>query len=255
MASPYVKPLQTISSISPYFKKDAKKFTLTFVGESLELRIPRKFMQHGVLSVGDGSVTTPGVMDMIIDGKYHVGFNLLASITIEPSDMGQMTYNGVEYLVLHLTHGDIFMSSYRVIQDPHIVYVLWTEFITNGGLPYFFDYSSLLKLFDHVRELTGAGIGVSRSVYEGIIAHICRDPNNLSLQYRLTDMAKPMRLVALKSVSQGPTGTVARLNGSYFRDEGLTSALRYQVDEQQPFENLLRGLSSSVDENSNAAVL
>ncbi len=255
MVSPYVKPLQTIDSISPYFKKDAKKFTMTFVGESLELRIPRKFMQHGILSVGDGSVTTPGVMDMIIDGKYHVGFNLLASITIEPSDMGQMTYNGIEYLVLHLKQGDVFMSSFRVIQDPHIVYVLWTEFITNGGLPYFFDYTSLLKLFDHVRELTGSGIGVSRSVYEGIIAHISRDQNKLSVQYRLTDMVKPMRLVALKSVSQAPTGTVARLNGSYFRDEGLTSALRYQVDEQQPFENLLRGLSSSTDEDRNAAVL
>jgi hypothetical protein len=239
--SPYTHPAKPIKDISRYFKKDETKFTMTFIGESLELRIPRKFGQHGVLTIGD-TVTTPGLMDMIIDNTYHVGMNLLASITIVPSDMGSMTYDGVEYLVLRLKHGDVFMTSYRVIQDPNIVYVLWTEFITNGGVPYWFEYDDLLKVFNHVRELTGSGIGVSRSVFEGIIAHISRDMDKLSTQYRQTDMVKPMKLIALKSVAQAPTGTVARLNGSYFRDDGLTSALRYEVDQQQPFENILRGL-------------
>jgi hypothetical protein len=194
-----------------------------------------------VLVIGD-NVTTPGVMDMIIDDTYQTGLNLLASITITPSDMGNMSYDGVEYLVLRLKQGDVFMSSYRVIQDPNIVYVLWTEFVTNGGVPYWFTYDDFLKMFNHVRELTGSGIGVTRSVYEGIIAHIARDQDHLSTQYRQTDMKKPMRLVPLKSVSQAPTGTTARLNGAYFRDDGLTAALRYEVDQQQPFENILRGL-------------
>lgn len=252
--SPYSRAMQPIKDVSKYFKKNDKDFSMTFIGESLELRIPLKFKQHGTLTIGD-TVTTPGVMDMIIDDSFQVGINLLASITIVPSDISQMTYQGIEYLVLHLKEGDTFMTSYRVIQDQHIVYVLWTEFITNGGVPYWYDYDSLLKIFNNVRELTGGGIGVSRSVYEGIIAHIARDRNKLSQQYRLTDMRKPMKLVALKSVSQAPTGTIARLNGSYFRDEGTTSALRYEVDQQQPFENLLRGLSSSVNEDPDHAVL
>jgi hypothetical protein len=199
-----------------------------------------------VLVIGD-TVTTPGVMDMIFDDHFHAGLNLLASITIEPSDMGSFSHEGIEYVTLFLKTGDKFMTSYRVIQDPNIVYVLWTEFVTNGGVPYWLDYDAFLKLFDRVRELTGAGIGVSRSVYEGIIAHIARDKDNFSLQYRLTDMSKPMKLVPLKSVSQAPTGTVARLNGSYFKDEGSTAALRWQVDQQQPFENLLRGLPTNVE--------
>ena len=252
--SPYNRSLAPISDIAPYFRKNDTDFSMTFMGETLELRIPRKFTQHGVLTIGD-TVTTPGVMDMIIDDKYHTGMNLLASITVIPSDIGYMTYDGVDYVVLHLHHGDTFMTSYRVIQDPHLVYVLWTEFITNGGIPYWFTYDSFLKLFDNVRELTGSGIGVSRSVFEGIIAHIARDQDRLSVQYRLTDMKKPMRLISLKSVSNAPTGTLARLNGSYFRDEGLTSALRYQVDQQQPFENLLRGLATSVDQDKNEAIL
>lgn len=246
--SPYAKELKPLTDISPYFRKDEKTFSMVFIGETLELRIPRKFASHGVLTIGE-QVTTPGIFDMIIDDTYHAGLNLLASITIEPTDMGDMTYKGLNYLVLKLKKGDVFMTSYRVLQDQGLVYVLWTEFITNGGLPYFLsNYDDLLKLFDHVRELTGAGIGVSRSVYEGIIAHISRDATKIATQYRLTDMTKPMKLVALKSVSDAPTSTIARLNGSYFRNEGLTSALRHQVDEQQPFENILRGLSSAVDQ-------
>lgn len=243
---PYSHPVEKIKDISKYFKKNEKDFSITFIGESLELRIPLSFKKHGSIIIGD-SVTTPGVLDMIFDDRYQVGLNILASITIEPTDVSQMTYKGVEYLVLKLTNGDKFMTSYRVIQDAHIVYVLWTEWITNGNIGYWLEYDDLLKLFSNARYLTGSGIGVSQSVYEGIIAHIARDKNNISLQYRLTDMKKPMRLVALNSVSHAPTGSIARINGAYFRDAGLTSALRYEVDQIQPFENLLRGLPPTVD--------
>jgi hypothetical protein len=242
--NPYLNPVEKISDVTPYFKKDPKTSSMTFIGESLELRIPLSFKKHGAITIGD-TVTTPGVLDMIINDKYRTGLNILASITIEPSDISEMTYNGVEYLVLKLKNGDKFMSSYRVIRDSQIVYVLWTEWITNGNVGYWLTYDDLLKLFNNVEELTGSGIGVSRSVYEGIISHIARDKNNLALQYRLTDMKKPMRLVALNSVSHAPTGALARINGAYFRDAGMTSALRYRIDQTQPFEDLLRGIPTT----------
>jgi hypothetical protein len=244
--SPYNHPLEPLTDFAQYLRKNTKDFSMTFLGESLELRIPLSFRSHGVLVISDTGVTTPGIMDMIIDDKYHVALNILGSITIVPTDISQMTYNGIEYLVLKLKKGDTFMTSYRVLQDQHIVYVLWTEWITAGKLGYWIDYKAALSIFENVVELTGSGIGVSRSVYEAIIAHLARDPNNPSVQYRRTDMTKPMRLVPLKSVSLAPSGTIARLNGSYFADDGLTSALRYQVDQKQPFENLLRGVPSTV---------
>jgi hypothetical protein len=251
--TPYKHPVTPIRDVSKYFKKDEKTSSILFIGDSLELRIPLKFKQHGVLTVSD-NVTTPGIMDMIFDDKYQAGLNILAAFTIIPSEIDEMTYDGIDYLVLRLKKGDTFMTSYRVIQDPYIVYVLWTEFITYGGIIYTLDYDALLKLFAHVYELTGGGIGVSRPVYEGIIAHLARDPDNISKQYRLTDMKKKMSLVALKSVSQAPTGTVARLNGSFFKTEGVTAALRHQVNEHQPFEDLLRGLPSGINENPDGSV-
>lgn len=250
----YAHPVTPITDVSAYFRTDPKTFSMTFVGKTLDVRIPAKFIQHGVLTIGD-TVTTPGIMDMVFDETYQAGLNILASITIEPSDIGQVTIDGVDYVTLHLVTGDTFMTSYRVIQDPHIVYVLWDIFVTGGAKPYWINYAGMLRLFEHAKELTGSGIGVSRSVFESIIAHLSRDPDHISIQYRNTDRVKPMKFVALKSVSQATTGTIARMNGSYFRDEGMTSALLYKVDEPQPFENLLRGLSTAVDEPASDAIL
>lgn len=242
--SPYSQVLKPINDVSPYFQKN-KEGSMIFIGDTLELRIPTKFSQYGALTIGE-DVSTLGVFDMIINNEYHVGFNLLGNIVISPSDIGQFTYAQIEYTTLFLNKNDVFMKSTRILQYPNVVYIIWTEWVTGGKVPYYVDYKSLLKIFEHVRELTGQGIGVSRSVFEGIIAHLSRDKDNLALQYRLTDMEKPMKFVALNSVSQAPSGNLARLNGAYFRDQGLTSALLYDTHEIQPFENIIRGLPANL---------
>lgn len=238
---PYSTDVRPIKDVAHYFRKDEKTTSLVFIGKKLEVRIPINFKKYGALTVTD-VVTTIGVCDLIFDDEYQVGLNILAQITIEPSDIKTMTYKGVGYQVLTLKEGDKFMSSYRVVQDTHVVYVLWSEFITDGRVGYWYKYDDLLKIFRHAVELTGSGIGVSQSVFSGIIGHLARDNYKISVQYRLTDMKKPMRLVALNSISMASSSTIARLNGSYFRDAGLTSALRFEVDQPQPFENILRGL-------------
>ena len=244
---PYSKNLKPIDDIMPYFEMKSDG-SVIFTGETLELRIPRKFEKHGSLIISD-VVTTLGSFDMIINDEYHAAMNILNLITITPSDIGYKTIGSVEYVLLYLVHGQTFIANTKVIQDSHVVYVLWTEYVTNGGWPYWMTYASALKLFEHVKELTGGGIGVSRSVFEGIITQMARDQDNIQTPYRLTDMAKPMKMVALKSISQATSGTVSKINGSYFSDDGLTSALRYQVDQNQPFEDILRGLPNHLKNN------
>ena len=238
--SPYTKDLKPISDISPYFKK-TKNNSIVFTGESLEIRIPSKFSQYGYLIISD-EISTLGVFDMIIDDEYHVGMNILGTITIVPSDTDTMTYDQIDYTVLYLKNSDVFIKNTKILKDPNVVYTLWSEWITDGRVPYYINYTNLLKMFENVKELTGQGIGVSRSVFEGIIAYLARDPKDKSRQYRLSNMKDPMHFVALSSVSEGPSGTLARLNGAYFRDQGLTAALKIKVTDEQPFENILRGI-------------
>lgn len=239
--SPYTTPLKPIDDVSPFFTKN-KDGAMIFVGKTLEVRIPSSFEKHGVLQISE-EVTTPGIFDLIIDNAYHVGLNLLATITVIPSNIRRMVYDSIEYVVLELETNDVFMTSTRVIQNPDLVYVLWSEFVTAGKLPYNWTYENTLRMFEHVRELTGQGIGVSRSVFEGIIAYLSRDRDKPFEQYRHTDMKKPFRMVALNDVSLAVNSTLSKLNGAYMRNEGITSALRYQVEEIKPFDNILRGIN------------
>ena len=96
-------------------------------------------------------------------------------------------------------------------------------------------------VFDRVKPLTGKDLGVDRVLMELIIAHLARDPDDLFTQYRHTSMKHPMQMIPLRSVFHAPTNTTTRTIGSYAGD-GMTAALQTTTRDDQPFENILRGI-------------
>ena len=238
MDSPYLNPLTHIKDISPFMETDPKTGKVTFIGETLEIRIPQRYEVYDLLMIED-KVTSLAVFDMIIDGKFQTTLNLLATITISPSDQGTMTYDNVPYLVLFLNKGDVFMQTSDLVRNPGIVYAMWIEFVTQGKLLYTYKYDDLAMMFDQVRLCCGRGLGVGRSIFEAVMAFLCRDPQNVFVPYRLSKRDKPFEFIALRDVSNAPTGTMARLTGSYF-DDALTASLRYEITEHQPYEDILR---------------
>lgn len=238
--SPYVHSVEPIKDIDRFFLYDEKQHTMTFIGKTLELRIPKRFEVYGLLTVAD-TVQTLAVFDMIIDEQYQCSLNLLASIDITPSEISDMVYDDVPYLVLYLKHGDRLITHTQVVKDQSIISALYVEFITRGKPLYTFGYLDLALLFDRAKALTGSGIGVDRVLFEMIISHLARDPSDIFKQYRYTDMAEPAHLIRLRSVSYAPSSTSARLLGSYF-DDGLAASLIHHNESNQPFEDMLRGL-------------
>lgn len=244
--SPYAYPVEKITDLDRFFLYDAEHHVMTFIGDMLEMRIPKRFEVYGLLTVAE-TVQTLAVCDLIIDRRYQCGLNLLATIDVAPSEVSDMTYAGVSYLVLTLQHGDRFITHTQVVKDQSIVPALYVEFITRGKSLYTLDYTQLALLFDRAKAMTGSGIGVDRVIFEMIVSHLARDAKDVFTQYRYTDMGAPMHFVRLRSVSYAPTSTSARLLGSYF-DEGLTASLIHHTDENQPFEDLLRGLPSDTSD-------
>jgi len=250
--SPYTHDVEHITNVDKFFRYDADNHCMIFVGESLELRVPKRFEVYGLLEVTE-TVTCVGVMDLIIDEKYQAGLNLLAKIEVAPREISEMVYDENAYLVMYLEHGDRFITHTQVVRDGSIVPSLYVEFITRGKTIYTLDYVKLALLFDRAKAMTGSGIGVDRVLFEMIVSHLARSQDDVFKQYRHTDMAKSMRLIRLRSVSYAPTSTTARLLGSYF-DDGLTASLIHQVAHEQPFENLLRGLPYEAPPGNDAAV-
>ena len=122
MDSPYLNPLTHIKDIHPFIETDKKTGRVTFIGETLEIRIPHRYDVYDLLTIED-TVTTLAVFDMIIDGKWQTTMNLLASITIAPSDRGTMTYDGVPYLVLYLNKGDTLMQTSDLVVNLSLIHI------------------------------------------------------------------------------------------------------------------------------------
>ena len=238
-SSPYANPCVEIDDVSPFFVRDEKAGTETFIGETLEVRIPKRFEVYDLLTVSD-TVTALGIMDLVINGRFHRGMVILNQLHMEPSEITEMVYDNVPYIVLHFAPGDVFIRNIDVVKEDRVIYAVYVEFISCGKPIYFLEYFKLGNLFDRAKPMTGSGIGVDRVVFELIVSHLARSPDDLYLPYRLTDMKEPMRLIPLKQVSHSTTSTTSRLVGSYHK-ETTAAALITDNTENYPLELILRG--------------
>lgn len=238
--------LRKIDDVDRFFELDKGK--LRFIGDQLEFHVPRRYEKYGFLDIRD-TVDTLGVGRLIIDGKYSTNLALLNVIRIIHSDLEEIVVNNVPYLVVHLRKGDIFLQDVNLIKNPQTVYALWVEFIAYGRPLYTFEHFEMVRLFDHILELTGITLGVDRSLYELLLAYLYRDSDSLFVQYRYTDMKNPPKLIPIRSVRYAPDTTTARLAGSYFKEGEVASLLRDQT-QNSPFEDLYRAIPQ-LDESNN----
>lgn len=247
-SSAYETPLETIHNVDRWFAYDDTHHTMRFIGEHLEARIPKRFDVYKLLEIGD-SVTSLGLMDLIIDEKYQATLNLLSLISMMPSDISEMVIDGISYVVLTFKPGDVFMTNTQVVQNATVTYAIWVEFITRGKPLYSLGYEEIASVFDSAKKMTGSGIGVDRVIFELVVSHLARNRDDLFEQLRYADPGTAMQLIALRSVFYAPTSTTSRMIGSYF-DEGLTTSLLTHNTQRQPFEDILRGIP--FDETSSA---
>lgn len=234
----YDKPLEKITTTKPYI--EAKDGVYLFKGQSLEVRIPMRYRNYGMLDI-EKNIETLGLFDMIIDDRYQVALNILAKVTLCPEETEERTILDDDYLICRWTSPGIFIASNTLVQDFNAIYCAYVENIDLGHRLYNVGYLSLIYLFDRAREFTGSDIGTDRSTYELLVSHLARDADNMQMMYRYTDMKKPPTIISMRSTSFAPTSTTARIIGAY-RDDGMAAALNYKQTTRQPFEDLLRGL-------------
>lgn len=233
----YKHPLKKIKDLSKFIERQ-KDGSFIFLGESLEVRVPVRYRQYGLLEVTQ-NVETLGLMDLIIDDKYECTLNILAKVVLCPSESEETNIDDTPYLVMKFYKGDTFILHEDVIQDSSIIYAVYVEYITLGHRLYTVGYNELTMLFDRAKELTGKS--VDRLIMEFMVAHIGRNRKNLFEQYRYTDMKEDPVIIYLKSINLSPTSTSTRMMGAYDED-GLTSSLNTTVEKRQPFEDILRGI-------------
>lgn len=236
----YTETLTHITDIDKFFKYDEATHTMTFIGDTLEVRAQKRYQVYGLVELTE-TVKTLGILDLIIDKKYHASLTILAQVEMAPTEYSETTYGNIPYIVMTFLKGDIFLVNTQVLRNSGVIYAVYMEMISRGKIPYWFTYEDITNVFDRVKEMTGSGIGTDRVVYELVVSHLARQKDNLSQMYRYANIASPMQFIPIKSVAYAPTSTTARLAGSYF-DDGLSASLLVESKQNRPLEDLFRGL-------------
>ena len=228
-----------MTDISNFFELNQKDDCVYFMGDKLECYSSERYANFGYLDISD-KIYTVGIFAMKINDSIECGINLNAGILIEPSNIEHVTIDNEKYVLATLKRGNKLMCRLSFLQDDKLYYTMWREFLSVGHLPKCFNYNNIATIFDNSKFATGKGISIDHAVLEVIYAHLFRDPDDLNVFYRLTNMTKKPAMVTMKSVAYGPSGTFAKIAGSYAQ-EGYNSALLNQADKSNELEDLFRG--------------
>lgn len=182
------------------------------------------------LAVVENVVMTVGYFAIIVEDKYYGICNIPANIKLEPSFVSKIKIGDNSYYELEFEKGSTVFSTSEIVKNDVLTYYIYNEFIAGGNVPWYMDYSDLIKMFDDSSKYAGVRIGANLAIMDMVISNICRDKKDLTKFYRHIykdlnqEKTNPPEILSLRNISYGASNTTAKLLGSYFSD-GLTSAL------------------------------
>lgn len=114
---------------------------------------------------------------------------------MEPSYIYKEREDDVDFIVGEFHKGDKFIAYDTVMQQPFIAYATFVEFINNGRVPSFLSYNQMAVLFDNISRICNFNPRINHAVFEMIYAHLSRDPDNMNIKYRHTDMKNLLHIL------------------------------------------------------------
>lgn len=225
-----------MSKISKYFTKKGE--SLIFTGDTLEIFVPKRYENHGYLTVED-SIRTIGFFDMIINGKINTGYKLAATIEIIPSETESVVIDNKNYLKLILKKNDVFIKQLKYVEDGKIMYILFYEMTYFGRYTKFLSYSNCATIYDYIAKTTGTHFSTAHTIFELMIMHTSRDSKDIAKPYRLTLMTKDPRYIGLHSIANVASSTSGRIIGSYSK-QGFDASLANASENNSNIEDILR---------------
>lgn len=220
------------------FSQEGPDAPVIFTGDKCVVTILQKFEEYDCLNVAE-NVTTLGVFDMEVDGK-QTGMFLVGRITMEPTDVTEITIDSTKYVQLTFYRGDVFMRSTKIVVEDKLAFYVWLEYIKYSHTLKAMAYEDQAAIFDKIRQSSGMEFPVDHSVYEVVFAHLSRANNDFTIPYRNTDMKDDnFRRIKLSDVAHAARSTSSRMIGAYFKD-GLNASLDNPNDMNSTIEDLLR---------------
>lgn len=204
----------------------------------LDVYIPKRYTEFKFCSIEE-TVTTFGIVDLVINDTELKGLLLPNFITIEPKEITETTIDGVTYIKCSFSKNDIFMSNRVVVKNKFLIIKMFKEFFGFANLPRFINYNNCHLLFSNIDKMTGMNLNTGNEILEMAFAYLYRSKNNLSIQARYIGKNEPKEFIGLRNVSYGPDSTLAKIFGSYM-DEGINSSLVNPNEQNKQLEDIMR---------------
>ena len=210
---------------------------------TLEVHIPRRFVENGFADIGD-RVSTTVVAGIVIPGECYSPWIALADLIFAPSGIRDVTINAVPYVILDFEEGDTMVESLRYIQDPNKNYSYFMEFNFYAKLPWYMSNDDFTSLYDHAAQQSGAEMGGTPEHMRVYASLQMRDPDNQDNQYRNSKAmleGRPAVIVGLNNSAMLIDGTIPKLTGGFLQDNTVAAIVNPDT-KVTDLEKILKGV-------------
>lgn len=212
--------------------------------QNIKMYVPERFREKGLADISADTYTV-GIYAMVVNDAFYAVDLTIAMMRITPTAISTVKFDQDSYMEFSFEAGSVVFPTNQLVKSDILVYYIFDEMFSKGRTPWYLNYEDRGVLFASADRHAGVSLTGNHSILEMIAAATARDPNNRTRNYRhvierqedIND--KPPAIVALRSITFGPTNTTAKLMGSYW-DDGLDSALNSPSEQVERIETILR---------------
>lgn len=214
--------------------------------KKLTVCFPKRFEQSNLAEISD-TVTCILMLGIIVGDAY--GFlGGMVKVNLRPGDIYEETIGNDRYFMLDFEPGDVIIESLTVPMDSNIGYYYYLEFTKYARIPWYFDASDLLSIYDEAKFYTGKSMGTSNQAIRVFYALTQRDPKDLGIPFRysssLKDPTVKPRIIGINNPGQLLNSTFSRLASGFMADNIISGILNPDTKVTH-LEEVIRGLPAA----------
>lgn len=208
------------------------------------IQVPERYVDRGLADIGI-DVYIYGIYAILLEDERYAVSLAHCMLKITPFKTIKIKHNDVPYFEFHFPANSIVIANTEVVRRNIHIYDVIDEFMFQGKIPWFLDYTDVGYLFDSAKTFADSPIASSLETIELLASFIARNAQDRVQYYRnsLPDnpstIAPPPAYIPFKSVYYAATNTLNKLAGNYFQ-QGVVSALVTPTDDVQHLEELIR---------------
>jgi len=209
-----------------------------------KVQIPERFTQIELGQIGVNT-STLGCLAIILDDGSYATMIVAGIVELDPYKTITTTINDVGYYEFYFDEGDSIINNLNIVKSDEVIYPMFKEFIFQGKVPWYMNYTDVCKLFDTAKEYANSNVGDSQETIEFIASIIGRSTIDKSKYLRTVIKSysyidnKNVAFVPLMSVLYSVKSTLNKLSGAYFSD-GITSAIVSPSESSSDIERIVR---------------